>query len=153
MKIFIAVSKGSFTLPLNKCGENLLSPQCTTEHVIKNKHHCFQGESFFHLVSVLEMGKESTFQELKKTVGFFEVCFHSSNIKTMCKSVANKKLLWKSPEPKGDLKKPTFSKNKTTQSSPLITLASCPRRVWSCTKLPGDLSQYTRCHPETEEGR
>lgn len=93
MKRFIAVSKGSFTLPLNKCGENLLSPQCTTEHVIKNKHHCFQGESFFYLVSVLEMGKESTFQELKKTVGFFEVCFHSSNIKTMRKSVANKKLL------------------------------------------------------------
>lgn len=78
------------------------------------------------------MGRESTFQELNKTVGFFEICFHSSNVKTVCKWVVNKKLLWKFPEPKGDLKKPTFSEDKTTKSFPLIALASCPRLVWSC---------------------
>lgn len=38
------------------------------------------------------MGQESTFQELKKTEGFFEICFDSSNVKTVCKGVANKKM-------------------------------------------------------------
>lgn len=47
---------------------------------------------------------------------------------------ANKKLLRKFPEPKGDLKKPTVSEDEEKQSSLLITLASCPRRVLSCHK-------------------
>lgn len=53
MEMLFAVNKGSFTLPLSKCGQHLLTLQYRTEHVIKKKHHCFQDESLFHLVICL----------------------------------------------------------------------------------------------------
>jgi len=82
----------------------------------------------------LRVCRESTFQELKRIVDFFESHFHSSEYRIVFNYVANRKLFRKFPELKSDLKKATFSEDEEKQSSPLITLASCPRRVWSCHK-------------------
>lgn len=62
MKILFAVNKGSFTVPLSKCGEHLLTLQCRTEHIIKKKNNCFQDYSLFYLVICLLGNGESTFQ-------------------------------------------------------------------------------------------